>query len=306
MEAKDYIVEARILTKRFGDLIAVDGIDFTVRRGECFGFLGPNGAGKTTTVKMIYCFLPISSGSIRVFGLDVNRNPRGIKHRIGVSPQEDNLDPDFTALQNLTTYARYFGISKKEARRRGEELLEFMKLTDKKDTRIRELSGGMKRRLVLARSLINRPELLLLDEPTTGLDPQARHSIWRRIRALKAEGTTILLTTHYMEEAAQLCDRIVIMDKGKIVVEGTPAELTGRLIGKEVLEVWVYDESLLDYLTTNGWDFEIASDRVFIYSGDEQRDFHDILNRFAMRHYIHRPASLEDVFLKLTGRELRE
>lgn len=306
MERKDIIVEAKMLTKRFGDLVAVDGIDFYIRRGECFGFLGPNGAGKTTTVKMVYCFLPISSGSIKVFGRDVNRDPREIKQQIGVSPQEDNLDPDFTALQNLTTFARYFGIPGKEARKRAGDLLDFMKLTDKKDTKIRELSGGMRRRLVLARSLINRPQLLLLDEPTTGLDPQARHSIWRRIRALKSEGTTILLTTHYMEEAAQLCDRIVIMDKGKILVEGAPGELTERLIGREVLEVWGYEEALLNFLGSNAWEFEIASDRVFIYSRDEQTGFKEILGNFSMKHYIRRSASLEDVFLKLTGRELRE
>jgi len=306
MEKTDFVVEAKRLTKRFGDLMAVDGIDFSVRRGECFGFLGPNGAGKTTTVKMVQCFLPVSSGSIEVFGMDVNRESREIKELTGVSPQEDNLDPDFTALQNLTTFARYFGIPKKDARRRAEELLDFMQLSEKRDTKIRELSGGMKRRLVLARSLINRPQLLLLDEPTTGLDPQARHSTWRRIRALKNEGTTILLTTHYMEEASQLCDRIVIMDKGKILIEGVPFVLIERIIGKEVVEVLDYSEELLGYLRSETWRFDLASDRLFIYLKDEDKSFRDIFERFQMKNYIYRSATLEDVFLKLTGRELRE
>lgn len=306
MEKNRVIVQARNLTKKYGDLTAVDGIDFDIFEGECFGFLGPNGAGKTTTIKMIYCFLPISEGEIRVFGLDAARHPRKVKECIGVSPQEDNLDPDFTALQNLTTYGRYFGLPAKETKKRALDLLEFMHLLEKKDTRIRELSGGMKRRLVLARSLINKPKLLLLDEPTTGLDPQARHSIWRRVRALKEEGTTILLTTHYMEEAAQLCDRIVIMDHGKILVEGDPADLIEKLIGKEVLEIWDYEQDLLEFLKKNQIDCEVVPDRILIYARRGMEVMNEILDRFQIKRYLQRTASLEDVFLKLTGRELRE
>ncbi len=306
MEKDRVIIQAKNLSKKYGDFTAVDGIEFDIFEGECFGFLGPNGAGKTTTIKMIHCFLPISSGRITVFGLDVTRRPRKIKECIGVSPQEDNLDPDFTALQNLTTYGRYFGIPAKETKKRALELLDFMQLLEKKDTRIRELSGGMKRRLVLARSLINRPKLLLLDEPTTGLDPQARHSIWRRIRALKEQGTTILLTTHYMEEAAQLCDRIVIMDHGKILVEGRPAGLIDELIGKEVLEVWDHEPSLVEFLKRHHVDFEVVPDRVLIYGKEGEEILGQILDQFQIKKYLHRTASLEDVFLKLTGRELRE
>ncbi len=306
MEKHETIIRAQRLTKRYGHLVAVDGIDFSIRKGECFGFLGPNGAGKTTTVKMIYCFVPITSGSINVFGMDVNKHARAIKQWIGVCPQEDNLDPDFTVLKNLTCYARYFGIPRRDARKRAEGLLDFMQLSEKKDTIIRELSGGMKRRLVLARSLINSPKLLLLDEPTTGLDPQARHSIWRRIRALKKEGTTILLTTHYMEEAAQLCDRIVIMDRGKILEEGMPSVLTERHIGREVIESWDYGKELIDHLKMNHWQFEIVGDRLFIYLKDQEQSLQEILDRFQLKHYIYRVATLEDVFLKLTGRELRE
>lgn len=306
MEKSRSIVQARKLTKKYGNFTAVDSIDFNIMEGDCFGFLGPNGAGKTTTIKMIYCFLPISSGIIRVFGLDVNKHPRKIKQCIGVSPQEDNLDPDFTALQNLTTFGRYFGIPASETRIRALELLDFMQLLEKKDTRIRELSGGMKRRLVLARSLINKPRLLLLDEPTTGLDPQGRHSLWRRIRALKEEGTTILLTTHYMEEAAQLCDRIVIMDHGKILVEGDPTNLIEKLIGKEVLEMWGYEQNLIEYLESNETDFEVVPDRILVYEKKGNEILSEILEQFKIKRYLHRTASLEDVFLKLTGRELRE
>ncbi len=306
MEKSRVVVQARNLSKKYGDFTAVGGVNFDILEGECFGFLGPNGAGKTTTIKMIHCFLPISSGMIRVFNLDVNRRPRKIKECIGVSPQEDNLDPDFTALQNLTTFGRYFGIPARETKKRALELLGFVQLLEKKDTRIRELSGGMKRRLVLARSLINKPKLLLLDEPTTGLDPQARHSIWRRIRALKEEGTTILLTTHYMEEAAQLCDRIVIMDHGKILVEGDPAALIDKLIGKEVLEVWDYEQGLIEFLKMNQIDFEIVFDRVLVYEKQGREILSQIIDQFQINKYLHRTASLEDVFLKLTGRELRE
>jgi lipooligosaccharide transport system ATP-binding protein len=306
MEKDRVIIQAKKLSKKYGNFTAVDEIDFDIFEGECFGFLGPNGAGKTTTIKMIHCFLPISSGRIRVFGLDVTRRPRKIKECIGVSPQEDNLDPDFTALQNLTTYGRYFGISAKEIKKRALELLDFMQLLEKKDTRIRELSGGMKRRLVLARSLVNKPKLLLLDEPTTGLDPQARHSIWRRIRALKEEGTTILLTTHYMEEAAQLCDRIVIMDHGKILVEGDPAGLIDRLIGKEVLEIWEHEPSLVEFLKMHHVDYEVVPDRLLVYEKEGKEILSQVLDQFQIKRFLHRTASLEDVFLKLTGRELRE
>lgn len=224
-------VLARGLTKRYGELTAVDGIDLRIERGECFGFLGPNGAGKSTTMRMIYGRAPLTAGSLHVLGLDVTKDIRAIKARIGVVPQEDNLDPDFTALQNLTVYANYFGLRGKEAVARAHELLAFARLSDKAQAQVDALSGGMKRRLVLARGLINSPELVVLDEPTTGLDPQARHLVWDQLRALKAQGVTLLLTTHYMDEAAKLCDRIAIIDHGRILALDTPAALVEQYGG---------------------------------------------------------------------------
>jgi lipooligosaccharide transport system ATP-binding protein len=219
------IVTAKKLTKDYNSLRAVDAVDFEIMRGECFGFLGPNGAGKTTVMRIVYCFMPPSSGEVKVFDMDVMRNPSAIKARIGVMPQEDNLDPDLSVLENLIVYARYFDISKKDSSPLAWELLGFVELKEKANVKIDKLSGGMKRRLILARSLINNPELLILDEPTTGLDPHSRHSVWQKLGQLKTKGTTLILTTHYMEEAEILCDRVAIMDSGKILIIDTPSNL---------------------------------------------------------------------------------
>jgi len=219
------IVTARALTKNYGSVRAVDDIDFDIVKGECFGFLGPNGAGKTTVMRTLYCFMPPTSGEVRVFGLDVTENSSGIKAKIGVMPQEDNLDPDLTVLENLIVYARYFDIPKKVSSGVASELLKFVELQGKTGVKIGDLSGGMKRRLILARSLINSPEVLVLDEPTTGLDPHSRHAVWDKLNILKAKGTTLILTTHYMEEAEKLCDRVAIMDRGKILTIDSPGHL---------------------------------------------------------------------------------
>jgi len=222
------IVSARGLTKNYGPFCAVDHIDFEIAKGECFGFLGPNGAGKTTVMGVIHCFMPPSSGDVRVFGFDVTREPSRIKSRIGVMPQEDNLDPDLNVIENLVVYARYFDIPGKEARRSALELLEFVDLRGKTEEKVGSLSGGMKRRLVLARSLINNPEMLVLDEPTTGLDPHSRHSVWEKMETLRTKGVTLVLTTHYMEEAEKICDRVAIMDAGRIVTIDSPSALMLR------------------------------------------------------------------------------
>jgi len=219
------IVIAENLIKDYGSLRAVDNIAFEIIKGECFGFLGPNGAGKTTVMSMIYCFMPPTSGSIKVFGMNVNENPGRIKSRIGVMPQEDNLDPDLTVLENLIVYARYFDILKRDSISRAKELLEFVEMSEKSNVKIGDLSGGMKRRLILARALMNNPELLMLDEPTTGLDPHSRRSVWEKLTHLKEKGTTLILTTHYMEEAEKVCDRVAIMDSGKIITINTPQVL---------------------------------------------------------------------------------
>ena len=300
------VIEARGLAKRYGDLTAVDGIDFSIRSGECFGFLGPNGAGKTTTVKMIHCFAPVTSGTLMVFGMDVRRHPREIKTRIGVCQQEDNLDPDFSVLRNLLVFGRYFGMPSGEAQSRARELLDFMGLWERRNDSIRQLSGGLKRRLVIARALINRPDLLILDEPTTGLDPQSRHQVWDRVRTLRRQGKTILLTTHYMDEAQTLCDRLVIMDHGKILVEGPPADLVRTRVGKDVVEVWGYPPALLEHARRSGWTFETDTDRLFIYTDAGETVFAAIAGKFPSERCTVRMAGLEDLFLRLTGRELRE
>jgi len=300
------VIEARGLTKRYGSLVAVDHVDFTIGSGECFGFLGPNGAGKTSTVKMIHCSTPVSDGSLRVFDLDVGASPRAIKTRIGVCQQDDALDPDFSVRKNLTVFARYFGLPARQAAERADALLHFMGLWEKRDARIRELSGGLKRRLVIARALINEPDLLILDEPTTGLDPQSRHQVWDRVRDLRRRGKTILLTTHYMDEAHTLCDRLVIMDHGKILVEGPPAELVRSRVGKEVVEVWGFPEALVRHARGSGWNFEVDTDRLFIYTDAGEAVFREIAGRFPSERCTVRTAGLEDLFLKLTGRELRE
>jgi lipooligosaccharide transport system ATP-binding protein len=284
----------------------VDSIDFTVQTGECVGFLGPNGAGKTSTVRMVACLSPLTSGTARVFGFDVTKDPRRIKERLGVCPQEDNLDPDFSTSHNLLVFARYFDLPREEAKRRTDELLDLMQLREKAGARVEELSGGMKRRLALARALLNRPRLLLLDEPTTGLDPQARHLMWQRIRQLKQDGVTCLLTTHYMEEAHRLCDRVILMDGGKILLEGRPDELIEREVGREVCELWNTPEEVKEFVRSRDWIFEEVEDRLYVYDRDGGVVRTEIEARFPEQERLLRHASLEDVFLLRAGRMLRE
>jgi lipooligosaccharide transport system ATP-binding protein len=303
----DVLIEAENLTKKFGDLVAVGNINFKVFKGECFGFLGPNGAGKTTTMKMVHCVLPLTSGRLTVAGMDVTKHAREIKKMIGVASQEDNLDPDFTVFHNLMVYARYFDIPKEDAQKRTEELLKFVQLEEKQNVIIDQLSAGMKRRLILARALINEPQILILDEPTTGLDPQGRHLIWDKIRSLQKQGVTIVLTTHYMDEAAQLCDRTLIIDNGKVIEEGKPSDLVKKHVGEEVLEV-AYDEEVLKLLKNALPDarLEVISDRIQVFTNQPRGVFTSILNKFSFKATMIRDANLEDVFLKLTGRRLRE
>jgi lipooligosaccharide transport system ATP-binding protein len=300
------ILTAEGLTKRFGDFTAVDGIDFEIYRGECFGLLGPNGAGKTTTVKMIHAAVPITAGTLHVLGKDVSRCPRAVKAAIGVCPQDVNLDPDFSVRKNLIVYARYFGIGGTRARAKADELIEFFQLGEKRDQKIESLSGGLKKRLLIVRALVNEPRILILDEPTTGLDPQARHQIWDKVRELKRSGTTIVLTTHYMEEAATLCDRLVIMDGGSIIERGAPASLIERHIGREVIEMEDYPPHTAPYLEERAIPFEIYSDRIYIYAASARDILADLTDRFPSGKVALRQATLEDVFLKLTGRQLRE
>ena len=302
------LIVARNLVKAYADEPVVKGIDFEVRRGECLGVLGPNGAGKTTTINMIVCFVRVGSGDLEVFGFPVNGGQRQIKRRLGVVSQENNLDPDLTVLKNLLVFGRYFGLPYGERTLRAEELLEFVQLSDKRDARIRELSGGMRRRLTLARALISNPELLILDEPTTGLDPQARHVVWQKLRALNRAGVTMLLTTHYMEEAEQLCDRLLIMDRGEIVVRGTPVDLIAEHIGAEVIECFLRggdDDEAIAALQSAADHVEQAGDEVYGFFRDAERA-RELLPKLGSLDFVHRRATLEDVFLKLTGRELRD
>lgn len=307
MTGSEVLIKAENLTKKYDDYIAVDNIDFQVYKGECCGFLGPNGAGKTTTIKMIQCVLPLASGKLSVAGMSVSESPREIKKMIGVAPQEDNLDPDFTALTNLLVYARYFDIPKPEALKRSDELFRFFQLEEKRNVIIEELSTGMKRRLILARALINEPQILLLDEPTTGLDPQARHLIWDKIRSLRKRGVTIILTTHYMDEAAELCDRTLIMDDGKIIEQGKPSDLIKKHIGEEVLEV-DYDEKVMKTLQDEFPEarLEVLSDRIRVFTNQPHGVVEAFLRAFPSKGATIRNANLEDVFLKLTGRQLKE
>ncbi len=283
----------------------MDKVSFTVEEGEMFGFLGPNGAGKTTTMKMIQCISPKTGGELSVFGMDVNTHQREIKRLLGIVPQENNLDPDFTVYENLLVYARYFDIPRAAAEKKIDELLNFVQLDEKKDTTIVQLSGGMKRRLILARALINDPRLLILDEPTVGLDPQARHLIWDRLKKLRSQGNTIVLTTHYLEEAAQLCDRLVIMDQGKILVEGKPAELVLQHVGTDIVEAENSPEAIacLDRL---GAKYEISGETIQVYTDSPQKITSALLEDCRLGQVIARKATLEDVFLKLTGRKLRD
>jgi len=303
----EVLISAEKLTKKYDDFLAVDNIDFQVFKGECCGFLGPNGAGKTTTIKMIHCVLPLTSGELTVAGMNVSESPREIKKMIGVAPQEENLDPDFSVITNLLVYSRYFDIPGEDASGRAESLLKFAQLEDKRNVQIDQLSTGMKRRLILARALINEPRVLLLDEPTTGLDPQGRHLIWDKIRSLKKQGVTIILTTHYMDEAAELCDRTLIMDNGKIIELGKPAELVKKHVGEDVLEV-DYDPDVLKFLQERFPEarLETAGERIRVFTDQPHGVFEDFLKDFPTKGATIRNANLEDVFLKLTGRQLRE
>jgi len=303
----EVLIKAESLTKKYGDFLAVDSINFEVYQAECCGFLGPNGAGKTTTIRMIHCFLPITSGKLTVADMSVQDRERDIKKMIGVAPQETNLDPDFSVIKNLTVYARYFDIPKAEATRKADALLKFFQLEEKRDVEVDELSTGMKRRLILARALINDPQILLLDEPTTGLDPQARHLIWNKIRELKKQGVTIILTTHYMEEAAELCDRVLIVDTGKIIEEGKPSELVEKHVGEEVLEV-DNEEQILKTLKENFPEarLDVVGEKIHVFTNEPHGVFVKFLQDFPLKGATVRRANLEDVFLKLTGRKLRD
>jgi lipooligosaccharide transport system ATP-binding protein len=304
------IIEAKHLTKKYGDFTAVNAIDFAIEPQECFGFLGPNGAGKTTTMKMIYGVSPVTSGELCVAGMDVRNAARAIKAIIGVVPQEDNLDPDLSVIQNLLVYGRYFDIPMHEARKRAMEVLQLMQLDERQNSSPAELSGGMKRRLIIARALINNPRVMVLDEPTTGLDPQARHLVWQKLRFLKTQGVTLVLTTHYMEEAAQLCDRLVIMHEGDILTLGKPDQLVEEMVGHNVLEFRLAPSEkpkALAQIEILGLPAEDVGDGIYVF-GREGHDLDQLPKRLDVQidSYLYRQATLEDVFLKLAGRELRE
>ena len=302
------LITARGLTKRFGSFTAVDAIDFEVAPGESFGFLGPNGAGKTSTMRMIGCVSPLSAGEIRILGLDPARDGPAIRSRLGVVPQEDTLDTDLSVRDNLVLYGRYFGLSRAESARRADDLLEFAQLSERAKDKVDPLSGGMKRRLTIARALINEPSIMLLDEPTTGLDPQARHLLWERLYRLKQRGVTLVLTTHYMDEAEQLCDRLVVMDKARIVAEGSPLELIERYSSREVTELRFpvgVQETLGDRLDGIGDRIDRLPDRVLVYSDDGEAVSAAVRARGLLpQTVLVRRSSLEDVFLRLTGRAL--
>jgi lipooligosaccharide transport system ATP-binding protein len=311
----EILIGAQGLVKRFGEFTAVAGIDLDVRRGEAFGFLGPNGAGKSSTMRMIGCVSTPTEGSLRILGMEAARRGPDIRARLGVVPQQDTLDVELTLRENLVIYARYFGIPRRVARERAAELLDFVQLTDRANDKVDSLSGGMKRRLTIARSLINEPELVLLDEPTTGLDPQARHLVWERLYRLKQRGVTLVLTTHYMDEAEQLCDRLVVMDGGRIVAEGSPADLIARYATREVVELR-FD---LDELAGRGGEdlagkldgiadrVEVLPDRLLMYAPDGDAAVAGVAARgISPMSVLVRRSTLEDVFLHLTGRTLVE
>ncbi len=308
--ASSPLILARGLTKRFGDLVAVDGVDFDVAPAEAFGFLGPNGAGKTSTMRMIGCVSPITAGTLRVFGLDPAVHGARIRARLGVVPQADTLDMELSVRENLVIYGRYFDLPYPEARRRADELLEFVQLTERGHDQVERLSGGMKRRLTIARGLVNEPDLLLLDEPTTGLDPQARHLVWDRLYRLKQRGVTLVLTTHYMDEAEQLCDRLVVMDKARIVAAGSPRDLIERFSTREVVELRfpIRDRDTLDGRFDGLADrVELLPDRVLLYTRDGEAALEGVYRRgLPPESALVRRSTLEDVFLRLTGRSLIE
>jgi lipooligosaccharide transport system ATP-binding protein len=308
---REVLIRARGLTKTFGQFRAVAGIDFELTRGEVFGFLGPNGAGKSSTMRMIGCVSPPSGGELRIFGLDPVKDGPSIRARLGAVPQEDTLDVELTVRENLLVYGRYFGLRKDVIKERTARLLDFVQLAERADDQVEPLSGGMKRRLTIARSLISEPEILLLDEPTTGLDPQARHVVWDRLYRLKQQGVTLVLTTHYMDEAEQLCDRLVVMDRGKIAAEGSPRELIARYSTPEVLELRFRideqeqaGEKLADL---PGVRVEVLADRILVYTPDGDAALADVGRRgLEPLTSLIRRSSLEDVFLRLTGRRLED
>ena len=311
MAMEEPLVMARGLTKSFGDFQAVAGIDVEVQRGEVFGFLGPNGAGKSSTMRMIGCVSPISGGRLRVLGMNPRDEGPAIRARLGVVPQEDNLDTELSVRENLVIYGRYFGLPRSVVKERADELLEFVQLTDRRDDRVEPLSGGMKRRLTIARGLMNQPDLLLLDEPTTGLDPQARHLLWERLYQLKLRGVTLVLTTHYMDEAEQLCDRLVIMDRGHIVAEGSPQELIRQHSTREVVELrfGTLDEreNSLPRLADLSGRVEPVGERVLVYTDDGDATIAAVAaDGVEPASVLVRRATLEDVFLILTGRTLED
>ena len=304
------LIVARALVKRFGDFVAVDGIDVEVRPGEAFGFLGPNGAGKSSTMRMIGCVSPRSGGELSVLGLDPERDGPAIRGRLGVVPQEDTLDVELTVRENLLVYGRYFDLPRSRTTERAAALLDFVQLSDRADDQVEPLSGGMKRRLVIARALVNEPELVMLDEPTTGLDPQARHLVWERLYRLKQQGATLVLTTHYMDEAEQLCDRLVVMDHGRIVAEGSPRGLIDAHCTREVLELRFAPDGQAEGLAAVAHldeRVEELPDRLLVYTEDGDDLLADLHHR-GVRHEaaLVRRSSLEDVFLQLTGRTLVE
>jgi len=302
------LVHARGLTKRFGSFTAVDGIDVDVRRGEAFGFLGPNGAGKSSTMRMIGAVSPADAGTLRVLGLDPAVDGPRIRARLGVVPQEDTLDMELSVRENLLIYGRYFGLSWPQARERADALLSFVQLAERADSRVEHLSGGLKRRLTIARSLINEPELLLLDEPTTGLDPQARHAVWDRLFRLKQQGVTLVLTTHYMDEAEQLCDRLVVMDSGRIAAQGSPRDLIRAYSTREVVELRFAFEDNHDMaakVDDLGERLEVLPDRLLLYTDEGDEATAAVHARgLAPVSVLVRRSTLEDVFLRLTGRTL--
>lgn len=305
---------AKGLTKSFGELVAVDGIDLEIPSGICFGLLGPNGAGKTTTIRMLQAASPINAGTLEVLGRNVETDGREVRSRIGVVPQEDNLDPDFTAEYNLIVYARYYGIRGALAREKTAQLLKEVGLTEKAGEKVPHLSGGMKRRLIVARGLINDPELLVLDEPTTGLDPQARHRVWDQIRKYRRSGRTVLLTTHYMDEAELLCDDLAIIDHGRILIRGPPRQLIDETVGREAVEFVAspFDggEEALNQVETRSAELNISTsriaDRIIAYGERAESLANTFQSDSKIHDIIHRRATLEDVFLQLTGRQLRE
>ena len=302
------MIVARGLTKRFGSFTAVDSIDVTVEPGEAFGFLGPNGAGKSSTMRMIACVSPVSGGTLRILGLDPAADGPRIRARLGVVPQEDTLDMELTVRENLLIYGRYFGLARPLIRERADRLLEFVQLSERADDRVEPLSGGMKRRLTIARSLINEPDLLLLDEPTTGLDPQARHLLWDKLFRLKQAGVTLIITTHYMDEAEQLCDRLVVMDKGRIAAEGSPRQLIDRYSSREVLELRFAPgehENMAGKVDGLAERVEVLPDRLLLYTDDGDASAAGVHDRGLVPvSTLVRRSTLEDVFLRLTGRTL--